>query len=332
MKNTVFTPTGDPVGAVGFGAMGLSWMLERTGLTERAKQDVLRAAVDSGMNFVDTATLYGGGANEELVGAALHDRYDRTFLCSKVGLRAEQLDPPKTERCGDPDYIRQAIDDTLRRLRAETIDLYYVHRIDSDVALEDTWGAMAELVQAGKVRSIGLSEVSVQQLERAQTIHPVAAVQSEYSLWTRDPDGSGHTSDGDPAGDVIGWCREHAAVFVPFSPVGRSYLSGALAGRKFPEGDFRAENPRFTDQARSTNDDAVLPPIRAVADKHGVPMAAVAIAWTMLPSLDGGVSLPIPGTSSLEHLAEHAQAADLQLDTEDLEVLAAIPAASGQRY
>lgn len=332
MKDTVFTPTGDRVGAVGFGAMGLSWVLERTGLTERAKLDVLRAAVDSGMNFVDTATLYGGGANEELVGAALHDRYDNTFLCSKVALRAEQLEPPKTERCGDPACIRSAIDDSLRRLRAEMIDLYYVHRIDPDVALEDTWGAMAELVEAGKVRCIGLSEVSVEQLELAQAIHPVAAVQSEYSLWTRDPDGSGHTADGDAAGDVISWCRDHAAVFVPFSPLGRGYLSGALAGRQFSPGDFRSWNPRFTDAARTANDDAVLPPIREVADKHGVPMSAVAIAWTMLPSRNGGVSLPIPGTSSVQHLAENAQAADVQLDAEDIAMLSAIPAASGERY
>lgn len=331
MREVVFTPTGDRVGAVGYGAMGLSWVLDRTDLTERAKLDVVREAVDSGMNFVDTATLYGGGANEELVGAALRDRRDSTFLCSKVALRAEQLEPPKTERCGDPEYIRTAIDDSLRRLRAEVIDLYYVHRIDPEVPLEDTWGAMTELVTSGKVRSIGLSEVSVEQLQRAQAIHPVAAVQSEYSLWTRDPDGSGHTSDGDPAGDVIGWCRDNGAVFVPFSPVGRGYLTGALGGRQFPAGDFRARNPRFTDEARATNDDVVLPPIRSVAAKHGVPMAAVAIAWTMLPARAGGVSLPIPGTSSLEHLAENARAVEVELDDEDVALLEHLPVA-GSRY
>lgn len=332
MHEVTFLPTGDRVGAVGYGAMGLSWMLDRRGVTEQVKRDVLRAAVDDGMNFVDTATLYGGGANEELVGAALHDRYDRVFLCSKVGLRAEQLDPPKTERCGDPAYIRRAIDDSLRRLQADVIDLYYVHRIDPAVSLEETWGAMSELVEAGKVRSIGLSEVTVEHLNRAQAIHPVAAVQSEYSLWTRDPDGSGQTSDGDLCGDVIGWCRDHGAVFVPFSPVGRGYLTGGLTGREFPVGDFRAKNPRFTDQARSANDDAVLPPIRRVADKHGVPMSAVAIAWTMLPNQTGAVSIPIPGTGNPEHLAENARAVELRFDSEDLALLKDIPAATGTRY
>lgn len=332
MREVLFTPTGDRVGAVGYGAMGLSWVLDRRGLMERAKLDVLRASVDSGMNFVDTATLYGGGANEELVGAALHDRYDSVFLCSKAGLRAEQLDPPKTERCGDRGYLRRAIDDSLRRLRAETVDLYYVHRLDPDVPLEDTWGAMADLVESGKARSIGLSEVSVEQLDRAQAIHPVAAVQSEYSLWTRDPDGSGKISDGDPAGDVISWCRDHGAVFVPFSPVGRGYLSGALGERVFSGDDFRSRNPRFTDEARAANDDAVLPPIRSIARKHGVPMPAVAIAWTMLPGEAGGVSLPIPGTTSLEHLAENARAAEIEFDQEDLMMLERLPAAFGPRY
>lgn len=332
MSDVIFTPTGDRVGAVGFGVMGLSWAFQRWGLTEKTKVDVLRAAVEQGMTFIDTATLYGGGANEELVGAALSDRYDQVFLCSKVALRAARLEPPKTERCGDPDYIRRAIDDSLRRMRAEVIDLYYVHRVDPDVPLEDTWGAMAELVQAGKVRSIGMSEVSVQQLDRAQAIHPVAAVQSEYSLWTRDPDGSGATSDGDACGDVIGWCRDHGAVFVPFSPVGRGYLTGGLTGRVFPEGDFRAANPRFTDAARAANDVALLQPIRQVADKHGVPVSAVVIAWTMLPAEAGGVTIPIPGTTNLEHLADNAQAADVVLDSEDRDLLNSLPEPVGARY
>lgn len=332
MRQVSFPATGDQVGAVGFGAMGLSWAYDRQGLSERAKREVLRAAVDGGMDFIDTATLYGGGANEELVGAALRDRRDEIFLCSKAGLHAEQLEPPRTGRCGRPDHLREAIDDSLRRLRTEVIDLYYVHRLDPEVPLEDTWGAMAEMVQAGKVRSIGMSEVTVPQLERAQRIHPVAAVQSEYSLWTRDPDGSGTVSDGDEAGDVISWCRDHDAAFVPFSPVGRGYFSGRLTGRSFSGNDFRAGNPRFTPEARAANDQRILPVLDGVARKHGVTKAAVAIGWTLLPQRRGGSVITIPGTSSPEHLAENARAADLQLDDDDIAALNGIPAPIQARY
>jgi aryl-alcohol dehydrogenase-like predicted oxidoreductase len=328
MRQVTFTPSGDRVGAVGFGAMGLSWVYDRYGLTERQKHEVLRLAVDLGMNFVDTAVLYGGGANEELVGAALGERRDEVFLCSKTGLRAQSLEPPRTERCGRPEDVRRSVDDSLRRLRTDVVDLYYLHRVDPDVPLEDTWGAMAELVSAGKVRHLGLSEVSTEQAERAHALHPVAAVQSEYSLWTRNPEGSGPTADGDPSGDVIGWCAEHGAVFVPFSPVGRGYLTGALAGRTFSSSDFRARNPRFAPEAMAANEERVLGPIRAVADRHGASLAAVAIAWT---TAKGEHVLPIPGTTDPGHLREDAAAAQLQLTAEDLALLGAVDPV-GARY
>lgn len=194
--------------------------------------------------------------------------------------------------------------------------------------LEDTWGAMGELVTAGKVRHLGLSEVSTEQAERAHAIHPVAAVQSEYSLWTRNPEGSGPTADGDPSGDVIGWCAEHGAVFVPFSPLGRGYLSGALAGREFSGSDFRSRNPRFTPEAMAANEDAVLAPLREVAGRHGTSPAAVAIAWT---TVRGEHVLPIPGTTDPGHLREDAAAADLRLTAEDLTLLDGV-AAVGDRY
>lgn len=332
MRTVSFPQTGDQVGVVGFGAMGLSWIYDRKGLDEQTKKDVLRAAVDGGMGFIDTATLYGGGANEELVGAALRDRREEIFLCSKAGLVAGRLEPPQTLRRGRPEHVREAIDDSLRRLRTEVIDLYYVHRLDPEVPLEDTWGAMAELVRAGKVRSIGLSEVSVEHLERARAIHPVAAVQSEYSLWTRDPDGSGRISDGDAAGDVITWCRDHDAAFVPFSPVGRGYFSGRLTDREFSDGDFRARNPRFTPEARAANDEQLLPVVRRTAQKHGVSPAAVAIAWSLLPQRQGGAVITIPGTTDPVHLAENARAGDLVLDDEDVAALNAMPASAAPRY
>ena len=328
MRQIEFTPSGDRVGAIGFGAMGLSWVYDRHGLTERRKHEVLGLAVDLGMNVVDTAVLYGGGANEELVGAALAPRRDEVFLCSKTGLRAASLEPPRTERCGHPDEVRRSIEDSLRRLRTDAVDLYYLHRVDPDVPLEDTWGAMGELVTAGKVRHLGLSEVSTEQAERAHAIHPVAAVQSEYSLWTRNPEGSGPTADGDPSGDVIGWCAEHGAVFVPFSPLGRGYLSGALAGREFSGSDFRSRNPRFTPEAMAANEDAVLAPLREVAGRHGTSPAAVAIAWT---TVRGEHVLPIPGTTDPCHLREDAAAADLRLTAEDLTLLDGV-AAVGDRY
>lgn len=328
MRQTVFTPSGDRVGAVGFGAMGMSWVYDRHGLTERQKHEVLHLAVDLGMNFVDTAVLYGGGANEELVGAALGARRDEVFLCSKTGLRAASLEPPRTERCGRPEEVRRSVEDSLRRLRTDVVDLYYLHRVDPDVPLEETWGAMGELVRAGKVRHVGLSEVSTEQADRAHAIHPVAAIQSEYSLWTRNPDGSGPTSDGAPSGDVISWCAGHGAVFVPFSPLGRGYLAGTLAGRTFSAADFRSRNPRFTPEAMAANEDTVLGPLREVARRHGVSPAAVAIAWT---TVRGEHVLPIPGTTDPVHLREDAAAAELRLADEDLELLDGV-VATGDRY
>ncbi len=328
MRQVTFTPSGDRVGAVGFGAMGLSWVYDRQGLTERQKHEVLHLAVDLGMTFVDTALLYGGGANEELVGAALGGRRDEVFLCSKTGLRAASLEPPRTERCGHPEEVRRSIDDSLRRLRTDVVDLYYLHRVDPDVPLEDTWGAMAELVSAGKVRHLGLSEVSTGQADRAHAIHPVAAVQSEYSLWTRNPDGSGPTADGEPSGDVISWCAGHGAVFVPFSPVGRGYLTGALTGRTFSASDFRARSPRFTPEAMAANEQRVLGPIREVARRHEVSLAEVAIAWT---AVRGEHMLPIPGTSDPAHVREDAAAAELRLTAEDLALLDGVEAV-GDRY
>ncbi|MFI7482623.1 aldo/keto reductase [Kocuria sp. M1R5S2] len=328
MRQVEFTPSGERVGAVGFGAMGMSWVYDRHGLTERQKHDVLNLAVDLGMTLVDTAVLYGGGANEELVGSALGHRRDEVFLCSKTGLRAASLEPPRTERCGHPDEVRRSVDDSLRRLRTDVVDLYYLHRVDPDVPLEDTWGAMAELVSAGKVRHLGLSEVSTEQAGRAHSLHPVAAIQSEYSLWSRNPDGSGTTADGVPSGDVISWCAEHGAVFVPFSPVGRGYLTGDLAGRTFSAADFRSRNPRFTPEAVAANEDRVLGPIREVAGRHGVSLAEVAIAWT---AVRGEHIVPIPGTTNPDHLRQDAAAARLRLTAEDLAVLDRVSPV-GDRY
>jgi aryl-alcohol dehydrogenase-like predicted oxidoreductase len=213
--------------------------------------------------------------------------------------------------------VREAIDASLRRLRTDHVDLYQLHRVDPDVPLEETWGAMAETVAAGKARAIGMSEVSVAELERAQAIHPVASVQSEASLWTRDA-----------FAEVVPWCAAHGAAFLPFAPLGRGFLTGALAPRSFGPGDFRKNNPRFQRDAMDANE-ALVERVRAVAGRHASTPAQVALAWLLA---QGDHIVPIPGTRRAERLEENAAAADLRLTAEDLAELDALPDAVGSRY
>ena len=197
------------------------------------------------------------------------------------------------------------------------IDLYYLHRVDDDVPLEDSWGAMASLVEAGLVRALGLSEVSIAELERAHAIHPVAAVQSELSLWTRDP-----------LAEVLPWCADHGAVFVPFSPLGRGFLTGTITSGGFDSSDFRSSNPRFTDEAIETNQQ-IVSIARRVAGRHDATPAQVAIAWTIA---QGDHVLPIPGTKRLRYLEENVAAAALVLSKDDLAALDGVPSPIGPRY
>ena len=213
--------------------------------------------------------------------------------------------------------MRSAIDASLRRLRTDVVDLYYLHRIDPNVPVEETWGAMAELVGAGKVRALGLSEVTVAEAERAHAIHPVAAIQSEMSLWTRDP-----------LADIVPWCAEHGARFVPFSPLGRGFLTGAISAASFDESDFRSNNPRFTAEAVDANQ-AIVARVREVAERVGATPAQVALAWTLA---QGEHVLPIPGTKRRRYLEENLAAGDLVLSPEDLADLDALPVAEGARY
>ena len=279
--------------------------------------DVIHRAIDLGAPMLDTADVYGPFSNEELVGAAIHDRRDRVEVATKVGLLVGPNGGYPLDRDASPRHVRSAIDASLGRLRTDVVDLYYLHRIDPNVAVEETWGAMAELVGAGKVRALGLSEVTVAEAERAHAIHPVAAIQSEMSLWTRDP-----------LADIVPWCAEHGARFVPFSPLGRGFLTGAISVASFDESDFRSNNPRFTAEAVDANQ-AIVARVREVAERVGATPAQVALAWTLA---QGEHVLPIPGTKRRRYLEENLAAGDLVLSPEDLADLDALPVAEGARY
>lgn len=315
---------------IGLGCMGMSWAYTTPqGRDEQGSVDVIRAALDRGITFLDTSDAYGAGHNEQVVGRALAGRRDDAIVATKGGLVSSYVHgKPHLERDGRPERLRAAIDASLRRLGVDIIDLYYLHRIDPQVPLEDSWAVLAEAVAAGKVRAIGLSEVTVEEASRAHAIHPVAAVQSELSLWTRDALGEGTTADGRPAGDMLEWTAAHDAVLVPFSPLGRGFLTGTLDPKSLADDDFRAGLHRFTGAAVDANQ-RIVDVVRAVADRHGATPAAVALAWVLAR---GRHVIPIPGTTKIARLDENLTAAELTLTAQDLVELDGAPAAEGARY
>jgi aryl-alcohol dehydrogenase-like predicted oxidoreductase len=307
---------GPPVGAIGLGCMPLSFAYVDAPSDDDPTALVHRA-IDLGVTFFDTADVYGPFTNEQVVGDALRGRRDEVALATKVGLEVGPNGGYPLSNDARPGRIATEIDASLRRLRTDRVDLYYLHRVDPEVPLEDTWGALAELVRQGKVGAIGLCEVDVEQLERAHAIHPVAAVQSELSLWTRDAL---------PA--VAPWCAANGAAFVPFSPLGRGFLTGTITDASFDASDFRSRNPRFTAEAVDANQ-AVVAAVRSIADRIGATPAQVAIAWTLA---QGEHVIPIPGTKRIRYLQENVAAADLELGRTELDELDALPEASGTRY
>jgi aryl-alcohol dehydrogenase-like predicted oxidoreductase len=308
---------GRDAGPVGLGCMGMSWAYGAEGRDETESIAVIRCALEIGVTLIDTADMYGPYTNEELVGRALEGRRDDAVLATKCGLVVEDAAEYVLAKDGRPEHVRAAIDASLRRLRTDRVDLYQLHRVDPDVPLEETWGAMAEVVAQGKATAIGMSEVGVAELERAHAIHPVASVQSELSLWTRDA-----------LAEVVPWCAAHGAAFLPFAPLGRGFLTGALTPRAFPPGDFRKNNPRFQPEAMTANG-ALVERVRAVAERHAATPAQVALAWVLA---QGEHVVPIPGTKRRERLEENAAAADLILTAADLRELDALPAPVGARY
>ena len=306
--------SGPSVGAIGLGCMGMSWAYGAAERDDDQSVAVLQRALDLGVTLIDTADVYGPFTNEELVGRGLKGRRAEAVLATKVGL---VVNHSGMTRDGRPEHVRAGIDASLRRLQTDHVDLYQLHRVDDVVPLEETWGAMAELVESGKTRYLGLSEVDVIQLETAHAIHPVTTVQSELSLWTRDA-----------LDEVLPWCQEHGVGFLPFSPLGRGFLTGTVTAGSFGSEDFRARNPRFTAEAMAANA-AIVSTVQAVAARHGATAAQVALAWVL--SLGEHV-VPIPGTKKVHYLEENAAAADLVLTTQDLAELAALPAPVGARY
>ncbi|MFE4605715.1 aldo/keto reductase [Kitasatospora indigofera] len=318
MRSSTLGAGGPEVGVVGLGCMGMTWAYDPSGRDDATSTGVIRTALDLGVTLIDTADVYGPYSNEELVGAALSGGYrERAVLATKVGLVVSDGERPVVNN-GRPDHIRRSIDESLRRLGTDHVDLYQLHRVDPEVPIEESWGALAEVVAAGKARRIGLSEVSVEQIERAQAVHPVASVQSELSLWTRDA-----------LAEVLPYTEEHGIAFLPFSPLGRGFLAGRFSSADdLPDDDFRRALPRFQQEALAANQ-AIVAGVGRVAGRHGATSAQVALAWVLA---QGRLVLPIPGTKTPEYLADNAASADLRLTAEDLAELDALPAPTGTRY
>lgn len=330
--------TGGPwVAPIGLGCMGMSWGYAESRRDDGASIRVIRRALDAGVDLLDTAAVYGDRHNERLVGRAIAGRRDEVTVATKGGLVVDDLATKQMHRDGHPETLRRQVEESLSRLGVDRIDLYYLHRVDPDVPIEESWGALADLTAEGKIDRIGLSEVTIAQATAAQAIHPVASIQSELSLWTRDPLGgqavdasAGGTAGAgsDAGGDLLAWTRDHGVAFVPFAPLGRGYLTGTLNPDDFEEGDFRASNPRFAAEAFARNQE-ITDEVARIATTHGATPAQVALAWLL--GLSGNI-IPIPGTRSGTHLAENLTAADLHLTTAERERLDRLPVAYGSRY
>ena len=318
MRTRTLGSSGIAVGEIGYGAMGLTWAYGEpiAGEQERDAVALIHRAIDLGVTLFDTAEVYGPFTNETLVGKALAGRRDEVVIATKTGFVPQAAGQPM-RRDGRPETIRKAIDGSLKRLQTDVIDLYQLHRVDPEVPVEESVGALAELVAAGKVRAIGLSEVDVPTLERALAVHPIATLQSELSLWTRDA-----------LADVLPWCKAHGVGFLAFSPLGRGFLTGRLTRDAIAPGDFRATLPRFQGENFDRNQQLVQR-VEAVADRLGVAAGQVALAWVLA---QGDHVVPIPGTRRVPYLEENVAAADVRLSASDLADLDAIEPAAGARY
>ena len=319
MQTRTLGSNGPTVSALGLGCMGMSEFYGAHDDTESLA--TLNHALERGVNFLDTADVYGPYTNEELVGRALRGRRDAAFLATKFGFVRDASNPTARGLDGRPAHVHEACEASLRRLNVTHIDLYYLHRADPSVPIEDTVGAMAELVRAGKVRFLGLSEVSPQTLERAQRVHRITALQSEYSLWTRDPE------DG-----VLETCQRLDIGFVPYSPLGRGFLTGALKSpQDFAPDDYRRTNPRFQGENFARNL-ALVEKVKALAEDKNCTAAQLALAWVLAQWQH---MVPIPGTRRARNLDENLGALEVGLSSAELaEIDAVFPAAAiaGARY
>ena len=321
MKSRKLGRDGPQVSAIGLGCMGFSEFYTSSAASETEAIGVIQSALLLGLTFLDTADIYGPFTNEMLVGKAIAGRRDQVFLATKFGIQRDPANPKRRGISGKPDYVRLSCEASLQRLNVEQIDLYYQHRVDPATPIEETVGAMAELVKHGKVRFIGLSEPSAQTIRKAHRIHAITAVQSEYSLWSRDPE------DG-----VLQTCRELGIGFVPYSPLGRGFLTGRFRSiDDLQADDYRRYSPRFQGGNFAKNLETV-DKVREIAKERNCTPAQLALAWLL--AQDPHI-VPIPGTTSANRLKENIAAADIVLEPADLSRMAAVApsgVAAGARY
>ena len=320
MNKRTLGPDGPEVSAIGLGCMGMSAFYGATDEQEAVR--TIHRALDLGCNFLDTSDMYGPHTNERLIGGAIAGRREEVFLATKFGIRLEPGRAgglPRRSIDGSPDYVRSACEGSLQRLGVDHIDLYYQHRVDPNTPIEETVGAMAELVAQGKVRHLGLSEASAETIRRAHAVHPITAVQSEYSLWTRDVEP-----------EILPTLEELGIALVAYSPLGRGFLSGRFSSPdELDEGDFRRYGPRFTGENLDANL-KLASKVAEIAQEKGITPAQLALAWVLAQGED---LVPIPGTKRRKYLEENAAAVDVQLGDDDLaRIEAELPQAAGDRY
>jgi aryl-alcohol dehydrogenase-like predicted oxidoreductase len=317
MQTRTLGRSGLTVSALGLGCMGMSEFYGES--DDDQSIATIHRALELGVNFLDTSDAYGPHTNERLVGRAIADRRDKVVLATKFGIVRDPDDPHRRGADGRPDTVRRSCEGSLERLGLDHIDLYYQHRVDPDTPIEETVGAMAQLVQEGKVRFLGLSEASPETLRRANAVHPIAALQTEYSLWSREPEE-----------EILPTCRELGVGFVAYSPLGRGFLTGAIRSiDDFDENDFRRNQPRFQGENLQRNLELV-DRINELAAEKAITPAQLALAWVLSQGED---IVPIPGTRRIERLEENIGALDVEVTPDDLrEIADALPPVTGDRY